>query len=79
MAEDRLKLEDSWKAVLHDEFAKPYMNELRRFLQTQKRSRKVVYPRDAKLWNGTPSDDIIGPTNRRCGWNRFHLGNVGFD
>ena len=50
MAEDRLKLEDSWKAVLRDEFAKPYMNELRRFLQAQKRSRKVVYPRGDRIF-----------------------------
>ena len=50
MAEDRLKLEDSWKAVLRDEFAKPYMNELRRFLQAEKRSRKVVYPRGDRIF-----------------------------
>ena len=50
MAEDRLKLEDSWQAVLRDEFAKPYMNELRRFLQAEKRSRKVVYPRGDRIF-----------------------------
>jgi uracil-DNA glycosylase len=50
MAEDRLKLEDSWRAVLRDEFTKPYMNELRRFLQAEKRSRKVVYPRGDRIF-----------------------------
>ncbi len=50
MTEDRLRLEDSWKAVLRDEFGKPYMTELRRFLQAQKRSRKVVYPRGERIF-----------------------------
>ncbi len=50
MAEDRVQLEESWKAVLQDEFAKPYMNELRRFLQTQKRNRKTVYPPGRRIF-----------------------------
>jgi uracil-DNA glycosylase len=44
MAEDRLKLEASWKAVLGDEFAKPYMNKLRDFLIAEKRDGKKIYP-----------------------------------
>ena len=50
MAEDRVQLEESWKAVLRDEFAKPYMNELRRFLQTQKSNRKTVYPPGRRIF-----------------------------
>jgi uracil-DNA glycosylase len=50
MAEDRLRLEESWKMVLCDEFDKPYMNELRRFLQGQKRSRKVIYPPGRRIF-----------------------------
>ncbi len=31
----------------------------------------------AQSWNSTPSEDIIGSTDRRCDRNRIHLGNVG--
>jgi uracil-DNA glycosylase len=41
---DRVRLEPSWKAALGDEFAKPYMRDLRAFLAERKRSRGVVYP-----------------------------------
>jgi uracil-DNA glycosylase len=41
----RIRLEPTWKAALADEFDQPYMQELRQFLSTQKRSRKVIYPR----------------------------------
>ena len=44
MAEDRVRLEASWKAALGGEFSAPYMKELRDFLLTEKKSGRVVYP-----------------------------------
>lgn len=48
--EDRIRLEANWKKVLHDEFTKPYMQGLRKFLLNEKRQRKVIYP---------PGDEIF--------------------
>ena len=39
---DRLKLEESWKTVLQDEFQKDYMLNLREFLVHEKRAGKVA-------------------------------------
>lgn len=50
MAESRLRLEDSWKAALQAEFQTPYMRELREFLVTQKRERRVVYPSNDQIF-----------------------------
>jgi uracil-DNA glycosylase len=44
MAESRLRLEASWQAVLAEHFDRPHMRELRRFLVTQKQSRREIYP-----------------------------------
>jgi len=42
--EARIRLEPSWKEALAEEFAQPYMAELRSFLNREKRSKKVIYP-----------------------------------
>lgn len=34
---------------------------------------------DAKSWNGTPVEDIIELTDRRCDQHRNHLGNIGLN
>jgi len=39
-----VQLESSWLEQLEDEFAKPYMQELRRFLVTRKEHKAVIYP-----------------------------------
>jgi uracil-DNA glycosylase len=44
MADDRIRLEPSWKQALSAEFAKSYMRELREFLKQEKQARKTVYP-----------------------------------
>ena len=36
MAEAEVRLEDSWKAVLGEEFSRPYMQALKAFLQREK-------------------------------------------
>ncbi|MEJ2680979.1 MAG: uracil-DNA glycosylase, partial [Gammaproteobacteria bacterium] len=44
MSMGRIKLESSWLAQLADEFEKPYMKQLRRFLQSERAQGKAVYP-----------------------------------
>ena len=50
-ANDRIRLEESWKAALAAEFEKPYMHRLREFLQREKQARKVIYPRGDNIFH----------------------------
>ncbi|MFV2091396.1 MAG: uracil-DNA glycosylase, partial [Pseudomonadales bacterium] len=61
MAEDRLRLEASWKAVLSDEFEKPYMSTLRSFLLSEKRAGKKIFPPGGEIFSAldlTPLNDV---------------------
>lgn len=61
VSEDRVRLEPSWKAVLGDEFDKPYMTRLREFLVREKRARKVIYPSGKDIFAAldlTPLPDV---------------------
>ncbi|MBI2603306.1 MAG: uracil-DNA glycosylase [Deltaproteobacteria bacterium] len=51
---NRIKLEDQWKAVLGNEFSKPYMQKLRKFLLAEKSSGKQIFP---------PGDEILQAFN----------------
>ncbi len=42
---DRIKLDDSWKSALADEFSSDYMVELRQFLLAEKAAGKSIYPK----------------------------------
>ena len=60
MSERKPELEDSWLAVLGDEFQKDYMAELRRFLVEEKKRFKV-YPPGKEIFNAfqlTPFDAV---------------------
>lgn len=61
MAEAEVRLEDSWKAVLGDEFAKPYMRDLKAFLQREKADGKHIFPKGAEYFRAldlTPLDQV---------------------
>jgi uracil-DNA glycosylase len=56
-----IKLHNSWKALLADEFDKPYMRELKAFLISQKNKGQVIYPKGAEIFNAlnsTPADHV---------------------
>ncbi|PCJ14094.1 MAG: uracil-DNA glycosylase [Gammaproteobacteria bacterium] len=60
MATD-IPLEPLWKARLSDEFEKDYMHKLRRFLLSEKRHGKTVFPPDEhyfKALDATPFDQV---------------------
>lgn len=46
-----IKIEDSWKEVLMDEFDKPYFKEIRQYLKSEKASGKVIYPPGPLIFN----------------------------
>lgn len=54
-------INESWKAVLADEFEKPYMADLKAFLQKEKQEGKVIFPPGPLIFNAfnhTPFDDV---------------------
>lgn len=61
MAESVIQLHESWLAQLKAEFTQPYMVALRAFLQKEKASGKVIFPRGAEYFaalNTTPLDKV---------------------
>ena len=58
---EQVKIENSWKQVLFDEFSLEYMQSLRQFLQYEKQAGKVIYPPGADMFNAlnhTPFEKV---------------------
>ncbi len=56
-----VKIHESWKAVLSDEFEQPYFQGIRQFLVNEKQAGKVVYPPGNLIFNAfdtTPFDKV---------------------
>jgi uracil-DNA glycosylase len=56
-----VKIEDSWKQVLHDEFTKPYFTNAVTFLKVEKSQKKTIYPPGQLIFNAfneTPFDKV---------------------
>jgi uracil-DNA glycosylase len=56
-----IKLHDSWKAPLSDEFASPYMAALREFLVAEKAAGKRIFPKGSEWFRAldlTPLDQV---------------------
>ena len=56
-----IRLEQSWKSRLENEFALPYMQELRAFLQQRKQQSAVIYPPGSRIFNAldsTPFENV---------------------
>lgn len=61
MAEAEVRLEDSWKAVLGEEFSRPYMHDLKAFLQSEKAGGKTIFPKGPEYFRAldlTPLDQV---------------------
>ena len=46
-----VKIEDSWKTILKNEFNKPYFLEAVTFLKTEKALGKTIYPPGSLIFN----------------------------
>lgn len=46
-----VRIEQSWKEVLNDEFEKPYFAEIAGWIKTEKQSGKVIYPAGSSIFN----------------------------
>ena len=56
-----VKIEESWKTVLKNEFSKPYFLEAVTFIKTEKALGKVIYPPGSLIFNAfntTPFDHV---------------------
>ncbi len=51
MSAASVQIDDSWKAVLEDEFSKPYFTELKAFLQAEKKAGHKIYPPGKLIFN----------------------------
>ncbi|HPG05495.1 MAG TPA: uracil-DNA glycosylase [Saprospiraceae bacterium] len=61
MPEQGIQIETSWKKVLAEEFAKPYFQEIKHFLQEQKQQGITVYPPGSLIFNAfntTPFEQV---------------------
>ncbi|CDZ40392.1 uracil-DNA glycosylase [Neorhizobium galegae] len=61
MAEGEVKLEESWKLVLGQEFSDPYMGELKRFLVAERQAGKRIFPKGSEYFRAldlTPLDEV---------------------
>jgi len=57
----RLKLVESWRTILNDEFSKPYMVSLREFLAQRKKAGATIYPKGDEYFhalNSTPFEKV---------------------
>jgi uracil-DNA glycosylase len=46
-----VKIEDSWKQILKDEFSKPYFQQIALHLKTEKSQGKTIYPPGSLIFN----------------------------
>jgi uracil-DNA glycosylase len=56
-----VRIEESWKAVLKDEFEKPYFTTLVNFIKNEKAVGKTIYPPGSLIFNAfdiTPFNDV---------------------
>ncbi len=57
--ESTIRLDESWKQRLQEEFDSPYMQMLKAFLKQEKQAGKVIYPKGSDIFNAlnhTPFD-----------------------
>lgn len=71
-AQDRVALESGWKAVLGDEFEKPYMKQLGDFLRQEKAAGKVIYPPGSLIFNALNSTPLAATKVVIIGQDPYH-------
>ncbi len=61
MQVSNVNIEESWKAVLQEEFQQPYFSAIKSFLVDEKKKGKVIYPPGSQIFNAfdsTPFQDV---------------------
>ena len=58
---ESIQIHSSWKTVLRDEFQKPYFEEIKNFLEEEKKNGNIIYPKWSDIFNAfnqAPFDDV---------------------
>lgn len=61
MSVDNVKIEESWKEILKEEFYKPYFGKIKNFLIKEMSEGKIIYPKGSDIFNAfntTPIDKV---------------------
>jgi uracil-DNA glycosylase len=61
MSTKKVQIEDSWYALLEDEFEKDYFNHIRTYLRQEKENHKIIYPPGPLIFNAfntTPLEQV---------------------
>lgn len=61
MADGDIKLEETWKLALEDQFSDPYMADLKQFLVSEKKAGKHIFPKGSEYFRAldlTPLDEV---------------------
>lgn len=61
MADGDIKLEETWKFALEEEFSSPYMASLKQFLVAEKQAGKHIFPKGSEYFRAldlTPLDEV---------------------
>ncbi|MBK7007902.1 MAG: uracil-DNA glycosylase [Saprospiraceae bacterium] len=61
MNTSQVQIEESWKALLQEEFDKPYFEGIRQFLHNEKKAGKVIFPPGQQIFQAfslTPVDQL---------------------
>ncbi len=56
-----VKIEESWKIQLAEEFSKPYFQKLKQFILEERQAKKILYPKGSHIFNAfnlTPFDNV---------------------
>ncbi len=53
-----IKLNNSWLQILEKEFEKPYMREIKKFLESEIKAGKTIYPHPKNIFNALESTDF---------------------
>lgn len=61
MSMSEIKIQGSWQNLLQEEFQKPYMKDLKKFLLSESQNGKIIYPKDEEVFsalNLTPFEEV---------------------
>jgi uracil-DNA glycosylase len=67
-----IRLEESWKSRLADEFEEPYMQDLRQFLVERARNGAVIYPPGDQIFNALNSTALDAVKVVMLGQDPYH-------
>ena len=63
-----VKIEESWKKILKDEFSKPYFQQIPLHIKTEKEQGKIIYPPGSVIFNAfnlTPFNKVKASFDNR--------------